>query len=125
MITDVRPKVVALDAVNPADGREEYERLLLLGEEVKLSYKSIRDRAVFTDKRIIIIDKQGITGKKREFMFIPFKNIVAYSVETSGKFDLDSEFKFWLSGMGKMELQFMKKTDILALADFLNTVISV
>jgi hypothetical protein len=80
--------------------------LLLDGEEVIDSYKSMRDGVVFTSKRIISINVQGITGSKKDFTSLPYKNIVAYSVETSGTFDLDSELEIYFSSLGKIRFEF-------------------
>lgn len=77
---------------------EELEPLLCDGEEVRLAFQVIRDKYVFTDVRLILIDVQGMTGKKREYLSIPYKSITRFSVETSGHFDMDSELKLWLSG---------------------------
>lgn len=77
-------------------------------ENVFFAVKTIRDVAIFTDKRILVADKQGITGKKIEYYTIPYKSIVTYAVETAGTFDLDSEIKLILSGGLKIELKFMK-----------------
>lgn len=77
-------------------------------ENVFLAVKTIRDVAIFTDKRILVADKQGITGKKIEYYTIPYKSIVTYAIETAGTFDLDSEIKLILSGGLKIELKFMK-----------------
>ncbi|NLC77349.1 MAG: PH domain-containing protein [Clostridia bacterium] len=82
--------------------------MLTPAEEPLFAVKTIRDAAVFTDKRILIADKQGITGKKVEYCTIPYKSIVTYSIETAGTFDLDSEIKLTLSGGIRVELQFMK-----------------
>ena len=81
-------------------------------ENIAFSVKTIRDVAVFTDKRILISDKQGITGKKVEYYSIPYKSIVTYAVETAGTFDLDSEIKLILSGGLKIELKFMKSKNM-------------
>ncbi|GFZ80495.1 hypothetical protein GCM10010978_22020 [Compostibacillus humi] len=81
---------------------------LAANENVEFCVKTIRDIAVFTDKRILIADKQGITGKKVEYFSIPYKNIVTYSIETAGRLDLDSEIKLFLSGGLNIELKFMK-----------------
>lgn len=72
---------------------ERVTSLLLEDEQVIDSYKSMRDGVVFTTKRIIAVNVQGITGSKKDFTSLPYKNIVAYSVETSGTFDLDSELE--------------------------------
>ncbi len=81
-------------------------------EKVNFVVKTVRDMAVFTDKRILVADKQGFTGKKVEYYTIPFKNIITYAVETAGTFDLDSEIKLTLSGGITIELKFMKSKNM-------------
>lgn len=73
-------------------------------ENVAFAVKTIRDVAVFTDKRILVADKQGFTGKKVEYYTIPYKNIVTYAVETAGALGFDSEIKLLLSGGLRIEL---------------------
>lgn len=77
-------------------------------ESVVFAVKTFRDVAIFTDKRILIADKQGFTGKKIEYFSIPFKHIVTYAVETAGTFDVDSEIKLTLNGGVEIQLNFMK-----------------
>ncbi len=77
-------------------------------ENICFAVKTLRDVAVFTDKRILVADKQGITGKKIEYYSIPYKNIVTYAVETAGTFDLDSEIKLIMAGGISIELRFFK-----------------
>ena len=76
------------------------------GETVLGMYKAIRDGIVFTNKRIIAINVQGLTGKKKDFSSLPYSKIQAYSVETAGVLDLDSELELWLSGLGKVKFEF-------------------
>ncbi|TDT62816.1 PH domain-containing protein [Fonticella tunisiensis] len=87
---------------------EELQRLVHPSEKIQFSVKTIRDVAVFTDKRMLIADKQGLTGKKVEYYSIPYKSIVTYAIETAGTFDLDSEIKLTLSGGLNIELKFFK-----------------
>ena len=72
--------------------------VLFPGEEVQQAYKLIRDLIVFTGSRLILVDKQGMTGKKVEYHSIPYKSITHFSTETAGTFDLDAELKIWVSG---------------------------
>ena len=72
--------------------------ILLPGEEVAFAYKLVRDFFVFTEKRMLIVDVQGITGRKVEYLSIPYKSITRYALETAGTFDLDAEIKIWVSG---------------------------
>ena len=68
---------------------------------------------VFTDKRIIAVNVQGITGKKRDFTTLPYAKVSVFSVETSGTFDLDSELDLYYSGVGKVRFEFRGASDIL------------
>ena len=77
-------------------------------ENIAFSVKTIRDVAVFTDKRILISDKQGITGKKTEYYAIPYSKIVTYAIETAGHFDMDSEIKLFLTGGIEIEMNFLR-----------------
>lgn len=76
----------------------ELQQLLAPGETVRAAYAVIRDLLVFTTKRLILIDKQGVTGKKREYLSIPYRSIERFSMETTGHFDLDAEIKIWVRG---------------------------
>ncbi|MEK5145681.1 PH domain-containing protein [Psychrobacillus psychrotolerans] len=76
----------------------ELKDLLASSEKVEHAYKLIRDLIVFTNKRLLLIDKQGMSGKKVEYHSIPYRSIVHFSIETAGTFDLDAELKIWLSG---------------------------
>ena len=84
-------------AVSAEKLTEKYARLLVENETVELGFKLIRDTFVFTDKRLILIDVQGLTGSKREYLSLPYKSISRISLETAGTFDLDAELKIWIS----------------------------
>lgn len=86
--------------------------ILVPGEEVLSSFQSIRDGVVFTSKRIIAINVQGITGKKKDFTSLPYSKIQAFSVESAGVFDLDSELELWFSGLGKVKFEFVSKANV-------------
>ncbi|MCI0765812.1 PH domain-containing protein [Bacillus sp. TL12] len=77
----------------------DLEKIMLDDEQVEYAYKLIRDLIVFTNRRMILVDKQGVTGKKTEHHSIPYKSITQFSIETAGHFDLDAELKIWISGM--------------------------
>ena len=84
--------------VNQDELKKEYGNLLIEGEEIELGFKLIRDTFVFTSKRLILVDRQGLTGRKTEFMSVSYKSISRFSVETAGTFELDAELKIWISG---------------------------
>lgn len=77
---------------------KEYSKVLAPSENIEKAYKLIRDMFIFTNKRLILVDKQGMTGKKTEYHSIPYKSITHFSIETAGNFDLDAELKIWISG---------------------------
>ncbi|QPQ35257.1 MULTISPECIES: PH domain-containing protein [unclassified Lysinibacillus] len=93
--------------------QEEMKEILIPNETIQNAYKIIRDTFIFTNKRLILIDKQGVTGKKTEYHSIPYKNILHFSVETAGTFDLDAELKIWVSGSQvPIQKNFNKSTNI-------------
>ena len=76
----------------------EFSKLIAEGEQVQKVYKVIRDRMVFTDRRLVLVDRQGMTGKKTEYHSIPYRNITHFLVESAGHLDLEAELKIWVSG---------------------------
>lgn len=99
--------------MDPAAAAQEYGRLLGHGEQVHAAYLLVRDAFLFTDRRLILVDKQGLTGKKIEYHTVPYRAITHFSVETAGTFDLDAELKIWLSGSAApIAKQFGKGVDV-------------
>ena len=103
---------VKLRPVNDNSFEKMVSPILVDNEEIVRSFQSIRDGVVFTNLRIITINIQGITGKKKDFTSLPYSKIQAFSVETAGAFDLDSELELWFSGMGRVKLEFIGATDV-------------
>ncbi|HLT08242.1 MAG TPA: PH domain-containing protein [Cyclobacteriaceae bacterium] len=83
-------------AVSQEELQREYSKLLIHGEDLELGFKLFRDLIIFTTKRLILVDKQGLTGSKVEYKSIPYKSITRFSIETAGTFDLDAELKIWV-----------------------------
>jgi hypothetical protein len=94
------------------DIQGEIHPLLVDGEKALKAYKVIRDLFIFTDRRLILVDKQGITGKKVEYLSIPYKSITHFAVETAGNFDRDSEIKIWISGGHLVKKEIKKGIDV-------------
>lgn len=94
--------------------KRELKDVLIPDEEVDLAFKLVRDLVVFTNHRLIVVDKQGVTGKKVDYKTFPYKSISRFSVETTGHFDLDAELKIWISGAVEpaQVLQFRKDNSI-------------
>lgn len=90
--------------------------LLVEGEEIVDSYKAMRDGVVFTNKRIIALNVQGVTGSKKDFTSIPYSKIQTYSVETAGTFDTDTELEIYISSIGKIKFEFKSNSKILEIS---------
>ncbi len=101
-------------AVNQETLVKDYGKLLITGEEIELGFKLIRDTFIFTNKRLILIEKQGITGSKVEYKSITYKSISRFSVETAGTFDLEAELKIWVSSEANPSIvkQFNKSVNV-------------
>lgn len=108
----VKLKKVANDA-------NEVQPLLVAGEEIVGCYKGLRDYVVFTTKRIIAVNVQGMTGKKKDFTSLPYSKIQVFSVETSGVFDMDSELELWFSGLGLVKFEFTGASDIVKIGNII------
>lgn len=92
---------------------KEYEPILIEGENIEKAYKVIRDMFVFTNKRLILVEKQGVTGSKIDYQSVPYKNIKKFSKESGGILDLDAELKIWLIGEDlPIKKQFNKDNNI-------------
>ena len=86
--------------------------ILIPDENIIGTYKGVRDYVVFTDKRVISVNVQGLTGKKQDFTSMPYSKISVFSVETAGTLDLDSELEMYFSGVGKVKFEFSGSCDI-------------
>jgi hypothetical protein len=99
--------------IDPAKIQKEFGQILAPGEQVERAYQLIRDYFIFTDKRLVLVDKQGLTGSKVEYHSIPYKSVTHFSVETAGTFDLEAELKIWISGAPvPIQKQFNKKLNV-------------
>ena len=110
-------------AVDQEELKKDYGKLLIDGEEIELGFKLVRDLFIFTTKRLILIDKQGLTGNKVEYKSITYKSISRFSVETAGTFDLDAELKIWISSeqMPSIKKQFNKSVNVYDVHNILAT----
>ncbi|MBH0020418.1 PH domain-containing protein [Pseudoalteromonas sp. SWXJ133] len=82
--------------VDDSDLEKVLANTLIDGEQVEKAYKVVRDMFIFTNKRLILIDKQGMTGSKMEMVSIAYSKITKFSKESAGHFDLDAELKIWV-----------------------------
>ena len=77
---------------------DTFSAILVEGERIERAYKVIRDLIVFTNKRLVLVDKQGATGKKTNFLSIPYRSVARFSKESAGHFDLDADLRIWVTG---------------------------
>jgi hypothetical protein len=85
--------------------------LLVEGEKAVAAYKTIRDSAIFTNKRLIVRDAQGITGKKVEIYSLPYSSINMWSSENAGVIDLNAEVELWTRA-GHIKVNLKKGVDV-------------
>lgn len=103
--------------ISENEARKKLSGVVLETETIDLAFKLVRDLIIFTDKRLIVIDKQGITGKKTTYHSLPYKSISRFLVETTGHFDLDAELKIFISSAAEpaITLQFTNDKHITAI----------
>ncbi len=112
-------------AVSVDNLQRDFGILLGEGEAIHAGFKVFRDTWIFTAKRLILVDVQGMTGRKKEYLSIPYGKITMFSVETTGTFDLDAELKLWIgSNPQPIEKKFNKSVDIYAVQGLLAQLIN-
>ena len=94
--------------------------LLVPKEEIIGVYKSVRDYVVFTNRRFISVNIQGVTGKRRDYTIMPYSKISVFSIETSGVLDIDSELQLFFSEVGKVTFEFTGSSDIVEIGQMIS-----
>jgi PH (Pleckstrin Homology) domain-containing protein len=106
--------------IDIAKVQAELEPVLAPGETIGRGFKIFRDMLIFTDHRLIMIDKEGLTGSKVSYHSVLYRSITQFSVETAGSFDTDTELKIWVSGAGTpITKEFKKGTDVVGIQKYL------
>lgn len=116
MIDLSRASLVRLSPCDAGEVGPALTPLLVAGERIVATFKGARDFVVFTDKRVIAVNVQGITGRLRDYTSLPYRKVQAFSVETAGSFDVDAQLDLWFHGLGKLSLLFKGEADIGSLA---------
>ena len=112
MIDFSNASVFKLKKVDASKFDSEMQDILIDDEKIIGCYQDVRDHVVFTNKRVIAVNVQGITGKKKDFTSLPYSKIQAFSVETAGVLDLDSELDLWFSGLGRVKFEFIAQANV-------------
>ena len=97
--------------VEPSDEVNGVTALLVPEERAIAAYKTFRDSAVFTTKRLIVRDAQGIRGKKVEIYSLPYSAINMWSSENAGTLDLNAEIELWTRA-GQIKIAVGKHIDV-------------
>lgn len=123
LMIDFKTTIFQTLALADNDTYSDILNKILVNEEwISMTFKGYRDGIVFTDKRIIAINIQGLSGKKKDVTSIPYSKIQSFSVETNGGIDIDSELTIWIPSVGSVRFQFLAGTDVFminrALSDF-------
>lgn len=121
MIDFTNGSVFKLSQTDPQAITKDVAPLLIEGEYVLSAFKGVRDFVAFTNKRVIAVNIQGMTGKKRDFTSLPYSKVQSFSVETAGTFDLDAELDLWFSGLGLVRFEFKGQVDVRGLSQLIAT----
>lgn len=105
--------------VNINEIKAQFENVLVENENIEVAFSLFRDKMVFTNKRIIFLDKQNVTGSKKEYLSVPYHAISVFSVESAGTFDADAEIKLWVRGVGNITKKVGKNTDTMQIQKIL------
>lgn len=122
MIDFQNGSIIKLSKTDPAAAKDVLP-LFVQGEQVVGVYKAIRDYVVFTNKRVISVNVQGITGKKKDFTTMPYSKVQAFAIETAGVLDLDSELELYFSGLGRVKFDFAGASDIVTIGRLISEAI--
>jgi Protein of unknown function (DUF1696). len=101
-----------LKEISNSSIRPEIASFFVPGEEIVQSFQTIRDQVVFTNKRVFVVNVQGITGKKVSYFSYPYSKVQYYGIETAGVLDIDSELVLAFSNGTHLQFDFKSKVDI-------------
>ena len=105
-------QLLNLKEISITEVRSEVNQLLINDETIIAAFKTIRDQVIFTNRRIFVINVQGITGKKRAYFSYPYSKIQYFGVETAGVLDIDSELVVAFSNGTILQFDFKSRVDI-------------
>lgn len=110
---------IKLKPLDDPSAGDRVRDLLVDDEQIFASFKAIRDMVFFTNRRVIAVNVQGLTGKKVDYTSLPYSKIQAFSFESAGVFDLDAEMELWFSGLGKVKFDFVTSFDVRTFSKFI------
>lgn len=114
MIDFDNSSVFKLKPIDNDKAHEGIDLFLIEGEQIFATFKTIRDQVVFTNKRVIAANVQGIMGSKVDFTSIPYSKVQTFSIETSGTFDMDCEIQLFISAVGIVRFEISGSFDLIS-----------
>lgn len=96
--------------------RREVLDFLVGGEDMVQAFETIRDQVIFTTKRILVVNVQGITGKKKSYISYPYSKVQYFGVESAGLLDIDSELILAFTDGSKLSFDFRSNVDIIKIS---------
>ena len=121
MIDFENPSFLKLRPVSDSKLARLVSPLLCPGEQIIQEFQSVRDGVIFTDRRVIAINIQGVTGMKKAYTILPYKRVQAFAIETAGIGDLDAELQLWYYGLGTVRFELLAGSDLAALCQAIET----
>ena len=104
--------IMNLKAIKTSDVRREVPSLLVQGESIVSAFQTVRDQVIFTNKRVFVVNVQGITGKKTSYFSYPYSKVQYFGIETAGVFDIDSELILAFSNGARLQFDFRSNVNI-------------
>ena len=119
MIDFKNAKFLKLRLVSTDALESKLNPMLISDERILGAYRTVRDSVVFTTKRIIAINFQGITGVKVDYTTLPYNRIHAFSIETAGHLDIDSTLELWYSELGSVKFEITGNTNLTDICQYI------
>ena len=125
MIDFENPSFLKLRPVQDSKLERLVQPMLIAGDEIVQTFQGMRDGVVFTDRRVIAVNVQGLTGMKKAFTVLPYSRVQAFAVESAGLGDLDGELQLWFSGgLGAVKFELLAGSDLALLSRVIGSAIS-
>lgn len=108
----VDSSLMNLEELDLSEVRPEVRGLLVPGESMVQAFQTVRDQVIFTDKRLFVVNVQGVTGKKVSYFSYPYSKVQYFGVQTAGVLDIDCELVLAFSNGSGLQLDFRSHVDI-------------
>lgn len=117
---DFSANLINLRSIELSEVRQEVTSLLVNGEEVVQAFHTIRDQVIFTNKRVFVVNVQGLTGKRVSYFSYPYAKVVYYGIETAGVLDTDSELVMAFSDGARLFFDFKSNVNVRQISELIS-----